>query len=138
MDMWRTDKYIALDQPMPDTFTGVTNFLHIQDTLQKTFPGFRYKNCANGGHYKGLSIQRRMTFVTTNDNGGLSHRQTHWVNSHAMSPLQLKADTGPTGGGNATFMLRGVMMGGMDDEHRFGRDRPQPVRPDRRETMRPS
>ena len=42
MDMWRTDKYIAKDQPMPDTFAGVTNFLYIMDTLFQRFPGFRY------------------------------------------------------------------------------------------------
>jgi hypothetical protein len=114
---------------MPDTFIGVTNFFHNQDTLQKTFPGFRYENCANGGHYKGLAIQRRMTFVTTNDNGGLSHRQTHWVNSHAMSPLQLNADTGPTGGGNATFMLRGVMMGAWMTSTDLGGIGPNPCGP---------
>jgi hypothetical protein len=47
MDMWRTDKYNAPTQPMPDTFAGVTNFLYIMDTLFGMFPGFRYENCAN-------------------------------------------------------------------------------------------
>lgn len=51
MDMWRTDKYIAPDQPMPDTYSGVTNFLYIQDALQARFPGFRWENCANGGNF---------------------------------------------------------------------------------------
>jgi len=40
MDMWRTDKYNAPDNPLPDSFAGVTNFLHIMDALIAKFPGF--------------------------------------------------------------------------------------------------
>ena len=82
MDMWRTDKYSAPDQPMPDTFAGVTNFLHLMDGLFAMFPDFRYENCANGGHFKGFALQRRFTFITTNDDSGgagLNYRKTHWV-----------------------------------------------------------
>ena len=69
-DMWRTDTFNAPENPLPDSFAGVTNFLHILDSLIGTRPGFRYENCANGGHFKGLSLARRFTFVTTNDAAG--------------------------------------------------------------------
>ena len=62
-DMWRTDKYSAKYNPMPDTFQGVSNFYHILDSMISSRPGFRYENCANGGRYKAFSTARRMTFM---------------------------------------------------------------------------
>ena len=62
-DMWRTDKYSAKYNPMPDTFQGVSNFYHIMDSMISSRPGFRYENCANGGRYKAFSTARRMTFM---------------------------------------------------------------------------
>jgi hypothetical protein len=58
------------------------------DELIATRPGFRYENCANGGHFKGLALARRFTFVTTNDNAGsgINYRQTFWLNSHVCNP----------------------------------------------------
>ena len=81
------------------------------------------------GHYEGFALQRRMTFVTTNDNGGLNWRQTHWVNSHAMSAVQLKADTGPGSGDNASFVLRSVMMGAWMTSTDLGGIGPNPCGP---------
>ena len=81
-DMWRTDKYTAPENPLPDTFAGVANFLDVVDTLIDSRPGFRYEDCGNGGHFKGLALARRFTFVTTNDNAPnvTMYRQTHYVN----------------------------------------------------------
>ena len=95
MDMWRTDKYTAPENPLPDSFAGVTNFLGLMDTLMASRPGFRYEDCGNGGHFKGLALARRFTFITTNDNAPnvTMYRQTHWVNTHVHNPLQLKCDT---------------------------------------------
>jgi hypothetical protein len=72
----------------------------------------RYENCANGGHFKGLALARRFTFITTNDNApsGINYRQTHWLNSHVLNPLQLKCDT-QVGGHNLNYMLRTCLLG---------------------------
>eukprot|EP00656_Telonema_subtile_P002750 TRINITY_DN1125_c0_g1_i3.p1 TRINITY_DN1125_c0_g1~~TRINITY_DN1125_c0_g1_i3.p1 ORF type:complete len:790 (-),score=76.73 TRINITY_DN1125_c0_g1_i3:103-2472(-) len=93
--MWRTDIYTANENPMPDTFRGVSNFLYIVDNLTASRDGFRWENCANGGHYKGMATARRFTHVTTNDeccDGGTMYRATLWVNSFAINPIQLKSD----------------------------------------------
>jgi hypothetical protein len=111
-DMWRTDKYTAPENPLPDSFAGVTNFLHILDTLMMANPGFRYENCANGGHFKGLALARRFTFVTTNDiaPSAINYRQTHWLNSHVLNSVQLKCDT-QVSGHNLNYMLRTCLLG---------------------------
>ena len=61
-DMWRTDLYTAPKEPMPQTYDGVANFLHIQDHLIKNRPGYRYENCCNGGKYKGVRRQLSLSF----------------------------------------------------------------------------
>jgi hypothetical protein len=70
---------------------------------------------ANGGHFKGFALQRRFTFVTTNDqssDAGINYRQTQWVNSHAIATLQLKSDIGPRDGiDNTSYILRSSMLG---------------------------
>ena len=73
---------------------------------------FRYENCANGGHFKGLALARRFTFVTTNDNAGSSvnYRQTHWLNSHALNSVQLKCDM-QVGANNLNYTLRSCLLG---------------------------
>ena len=72
----------------------------------------RYENCANGGHFKGLALARRFTFVTTNDNAGSSvnYRQTHGLNSHALNSVQLKCDL-QVGGSNLNYTLRSCLLG---------------------------
>ena len=112
MDMWRTDTYTAPENPLPDSFAGVTNFLHIMDTMIARNQSFRYENCANGGHFKGLALARRFTFVTTNDNAGSSvnYRQTHWLNSHALNSVQLKCDM-QVGAHNLNYTLRSCLLG---------------------------
>ena len=111
----RTDKYTAPDNPLPDTFAGVTNFLHIMDTLISSRPGFRYEGCANGGHFKGLALARRLTFTTTNDAAPnvTMYRQTHWVNTHVHNPLQLKCDTAfwNPAAHSLEFFLRSCFLG---------------------------
>ena len=109
-DIWRTDRYTAPQNPIPDTYEGVTNFLHIQDHLIKNRPGYRYENCANGGRYKGFAICRRMTFCTMNDEdkSAWPTRSTYYSNTFAINPVQLKSDLGPTH--NAYFM-RTDMLG---------------------------
>lgn len=115
MDMWRTDKYTAPDNPLPDTFAGVTNFLHIMDTLINSRPGFRYEGCANGGHFKGLALARRLTFTTTNDAAPnvTMYRQTHWINTYVHNPLQLKCDTAfwNPAAHSLEFFLRSCFLG---------------------------
>jgi len=108
-DMWRTDKYTAPQNPIPDTYEGVTNFLYIQDYLIKNRPGYRYENCANGGRYKGFAICRRMTFCTMNDDdkNAWPTRSTYYSNSFAICPVQLKSDLGPTH--NAYFMRTNML-----------------------------
>jgi hypothetical protein len=93
-DIWRTDRYSAPNDPIPDTYEGVTNFLYIQDYLIEHRPGYRYENCCNGGKYKGLAICRRMTFCTMNDddNEAWRTRTTYYSNSFAINPVQLKSD----------------------------------------------
>ena len=97
---------------LPDSFAGVTNFLHIMDTMIDTYPKFRYEDCANGGHFKGLALARRFTFVTTNDNAGsmVNYRQTQWLNSHALNPLQLKCDM-QAGSHQLNYVLRTCLLG---------------------------
>jgi len=109
-DMWRTDKYTAPRNPIPDNYEGVTNFLYIQDYLIRNRPGYRYENCANGGRYKGFAICRRMTFCTMNDDDKRAWptRTTYYSNSFAINPVQLKSDLGPTS--NAYYM-RTDMLG---------------------------
>ena len=114
MDMWRTDTYDAPEQPVPNSFAGVVNFLSLMDEMIATRPGFRYEDCGNGGHFKGLALARRFTFVTTNDNAPnvTNYRQTHWVNSHVLHPLQLKCDLAFwTPSHNLDFMLRSCLLG---------------------------
>jgi len=93
-DVWRTDLYTAPEEPMPQTYNGVSNFLFMMDQLIKNRPGFRYENCCNGGKYKGFAICRRMTFCTMNDNDHDSSitRTTYYCNTFAINPVQLKSD----------------------------------------------
>ena len=114
-DMWRTDKYTAPENPLPDSFAGVTNFLSLMDQLIEQRPGFRYEGCANGGHFKGLALARRLTFTTTNDNAPnvTMYRQTHWINTHVHNPLQLKCDTAfwDPATHKLEFFLRSCLLG---------------------------
>ncbi len=109
-DMWRTDRYTAPMDPMPQTFEGVTNFLYIQDQLIKSRPGYRYENCCNGGKFKGFAICRRMTFCTMNDVDQVAckTRSTYYSNSFAINPVQLKSDLGPA---TSVYNLRTDMLG---------------------------
>ena len=109
-DMWRTDRYTAPMDPMPQTFEGVTNFLYIQDHLIKSRPGYRYENCCNGGKFKGFAICRRMTFCTMNDidSTAWKTRTTYFSNSFAINPVQLKSDLGPA---TSAYELRTDMLG---------------------------
>ena len=109
-DMWRTDRYEAPKDPMPDTYEGVANFLYIQDRLIKGRPGYHYENCCNGGKYKGFAICRRMTFCTMNDNDSVAWitRTTYFANSYAINPVQLKSDHGPA---TDAYDLRTDMLG---------------------------
>lgn len=111
-DMWRTDRYNAPNDPLPETYEGVTNFLHIQDQLIKQRPNYRYENCCNGGKWKGFAIARRMTFCTMNDNGHTPWitRTTYYSNSFAINPLQLKSDCGPV---ENNYQVRSSMLGAM-------------------------
>lgn len=119
-DMWRTDLYTAPKEPMPQTYEGVANFLHIQDRLIESRPGYRYENCCNGGKYKGLAICRRMTFCTMNDDDHTAWktRSTYYSNTYAINAAQLKSDIGPvqpmSGAGSGpefTSNLRTAIMG---------------------------
>ncbi len=109
-DVWRTDLYTAPEEPMPQTYEGVTNFLYIQDYLIENRPGYRYENCCNGGKYKGFAICRRMTFCTMNDvdQDPNQTRSTYYSNSFAINPVQLKSDLGPA---STPFQLRTDMLG---------------------------
>jgi hypothetical protein len=109
-DMWRTDRYTAPLDPMPQTFEGVTNFLYIQDHLIESRPGYRYENCCNGGKFKGFAICRRMTFCTMNDIDSIAWktRTTYFSNSFAINPVQLKSDLGPA---TSAYELRTDMLG---------------------------
>lgn len=109
-DMWRTDRYTAPMDPMPETFEGVTNFLYIQDHLINSRPGYRYENCCNGGKFKGFAICRRMTFCTMNDVDTVpwKTRTTYFSNSYAINPVQLKSDLGPA---TSVYSLRTDMLG---------------------------
>ncbi|MBI5834746.1 MAG: hypothetical protein HZB16_20795 [Armatimonadetes bacterium] len=110
-DMWRTDLYTAPREPMPQTYEGVTNFLHIQDRLIASRPGYRYENCCNGGTYKGFAICRRMTYCTMNDDdhNPWRTRTTYYSNSYAINPVQLKSDIGA--GPDPTTLFRSAIMG---------------------------
>jgi hypothetical protein len=109
-DMWRTDLYTAPEEPMPQTYNGVSNFLSIMDQLIKSRPGFRYENCCNGGKYKGFAICRRMTFCTMNDceSDARLMRTTYYCNSYPINPVQLKSDLGPA---DSAYNLRTDMLG---------------------------
>jgi hypothetical protein len=109
-DMWRTDLYTAPNEPMPQTYDGVKNFLYIQDHLIENRPGYRYENCCNGGKYKGFAICRRMTFCTMNDidQDPVLTRTTYYSNSYAINPVQLKSDLGPA---QTPYFLRTDMLG---------------------------
>lgn len=109
-DIWRSDFYTAPEEPMPQTYNGVANFLSILDDLIKSRPGFRYEDCCNGGKYKGFAICRRMTFCTMNDrdNDASLTRTTYYCNSYPINPVQLKSDLGPA---DSAYNLRTDMMG---------------------------
>ena len=109
-DMWRTDRYTAPKDPMPDTYEGVANFLYIQDRLIESRPGYRYENCCNGGKYKGFAICRRMTFCTMNDidKDPVATRTTYFANTYAINPVQLKSDLGPA---STAYEMRTHMLG---------------------------
>ena len=109
-DVWRTDLYTAPKEPMPQTYEGVSSFLHIQDHLISQRPGYRYENCCNGGKYKGFAICRRMTFCTMNDvdNTAWKTRTTYYANTFAINPVQLKSDLGPA---ETAYDLRTDMLG---------------------------
>ena len=109
-DIWRTDLYTAPEEPMPQTYNGVSNFLFIMDHLIKSRAGFRYENCCNGGKYKGFAICRRMTFCTMNDSDHDANitRTTYYCNSYPINPVQLKSDLGPV---DSVYNLRTDMMG---------------------------
>ncbi len=109
-DIWRTDLYTAPKEPIPQTYQGVTNFLHIQDALIGSRPGYRYENCCNGGKYKGFAICRRMTFCTMNDvdSTAWKTRTTYYSNTFGINPVQLKSDLGPA---ETAYDLRTDMLG---------------------------
>lgn len=109
-DVWRTDRYNAPNDPIPDTYEGVTHFLQIQDALISHSKNYRYENCANGGRYKGFAICRRMTFCTMNDDDHSvwPTRSTYYANSFAICPVQLKSDLGPTA---TAYQMRTDMLG---------------------------
>lgn len=108
--MWRTDRYTAPNDPMPWTYQGVANFLHIQDHLIRNRPGYRYENCCNGGPYKGFAICRRMTFCTMNDldQNPVATRTTYYSCTYGVNPVQLKSDLGPA---NTPYLMRTHMLG---------------------------
>jgi hypothetical protein len=109
-DMWRTDWYDG-QEPIPQTYEGVTNFLYIQDYLIKNRPNYRWENCANGGRYKSFAICRRMTFCTMNDRGekdAFLTRSTFYSNSFAVCPAQLKSDFAPN---STPYQMRTHMLG---------------------------
>lgn len=115
MDQWRTDTYTAPENPMPDTFIGISNFYYILDTMLATRPGFRYENCANGGRYKGFSTARRFMYMTANDadsDSGTDYRATVWNAGHALNPIQLKSDV-QVKNFPVDFMIRTSMIGAM-------------------------
>jgi len=109
-DMWRTDYYTSPNEPIPQTYKGVTNFLFIQDSLINSRPGYRYENCCNGGKYKGFAICRRMTYCTMNDVDRVANttRTTYYSNSYAIHQVQLKSDLGPD---DTAYNLRTDMLG---------------------------
>jgi hypothetical protein len=109
-DMWRTDLYTAPEEPIPQNYKGVSNFLFVMDHLITSRPGFRYENCCNGGKYKGFAICRRMTFCTMNDSDQTAWitRTTYYSDSFAINPVQLKSDLGPP---NSAYDLRTDMLG---------------------------
>jgi hypothetical protein len=109
-DMWRTDRYTAPCDPMPDTYPGVLNFLYIQDHLIRDRPGYRYENCCNGGKYKGFAICRRMTFCTMNDidQDPVATRTTYYSCTYGVNPVQLKSDLGPAA---TPYEMRTHMLG---------------------------
>ena len=111
-DMWRTDRYIAPEDPLPETYEGVANFLSIQDQLIGARPGYRYENCCNGGKWKGFAIARRMTFCTMNDSDHTpwQTRSTYYSDSFAINPVQLKSDCGPVANG---YQMRTSLLGAM-------------------------
>ena len=109
-DMWRTDKYTAPLEPMPQTYHGVQNFLYIHDWMIANRPGYRYENCCNGGPYKGFAICRRMTFCTMNDldQDAVATRTTYYSCTFGVNPVQLKSDHGPAG---TPYQMRTHMLG---------------------------
>ena len=109
-DMWRTDKYIARLEPMPQTYNGVQNFLYIHDWMIANRPGYRYENCCNGGPYKGFAICRRMTFCTMNDldQDAVATRTTYYSCTYGVNPVQLKSDHGPA---QTPYQMRTHMLG---------------------------
>ncbi|MFZ4397322.1 MAG: LamG-like jellyroll fold domain-containing protein [Kiritimatiellia bacterium] len=109
-DMWRTDKYTAPLEPMPQTYNGVKNFLYIHDWMIANRPGYRYENCCNGGPYKGFAICRRMTFCTMNDldQDAVATRTTYYSCTYGVNPVQLKSDHGPAG---TPYQMRTHMLG---------------------------
>jgi PKD repeat protein len=109
-DMWRTDKYIAPLEPMPQTYHGVKNFLYIHDWMIANRPGYRYENCCNGGTYKGFAICRRMTFCTMNDidKDPVATRTTYFSCTYGVNPVQLKSDLGPA---QTPYQMRTHMLG---------------------------
>ncbi len=118
-DMWRTDKYTAPREPIPQSYQGVANFLFIQDRLIKDRPGYRYENCCNGGKYKGFAICRRMTFCTMNDFAldPVAIRTTYFSNTYAINPVQLKSDLAPA---QTAYQLRTDMLGAILTGDRSG------------------
>ncbi len=109
-DMWRTDKYTAPLEPMPQTYNGVQNFLYIHDWMIANRPGYRYENCSNGGPYKGFAICRRMTFCTMNDldQDAVATRTTYYSCTFGVNTVQLKSDHGPAG---TPYQMRTHMLG---------------------------
>ncbi len=110
-DMWRTDRYTAPYEPMPQTYNGVKNFLYIHDYMISNRPDYRYMNCCDGGKYKGFAICRRMTFCTMNDeqNNAAMTRSTYYSNTYAINPVQLV----PAHAGTTDLDYRTNLMGAM-------------------------
>lgn len=90
-DFWRSDAYAANYDNL-DSHNGLMQVLDYM-IAQRGNQGFRYENCSVGGSMKSFDIQKRMTFVTTNDMPTPeSFRQSFYANSYMMNTVQLKSD----------------------------------------------
>ena len=113
------DTYNAPENPLLDSFAGVTNFLRVLDTLISTRASVRELRqrwaLQGSGACTSVHVCHHERQRQPRRQQALQFRQTFWLNSqglnsHGINPMQLKCDR-QVAGEDLTYKLHTCLLG---------------------------